>query len=298
MNISACRAAMITGASGGLGEGFARELARRGCALVVVGRDGDRLASLAEELAAASGVSTEVLVADLASATGLELVERRISGGSPPIDLLVNAAGALGAIGPIALQPATGPEELIRVGVVAPVRLTQAAVRRMVALGGGGVVNVASVTAFWPTPGGAVYSAVKAFMTSFSQSVHGEVVAHGVHVTAVCPGSVRTRLHESAGHRGGRMGGYLDPEHVVRAALSAVAAGHPVHVPGAEYRVKAAVARCAPRLARGHFYRRWGKPAAAAIAAWLSPPPPGPPQDTARAAADPAALDPGGSGHG
>jgi short-subunit dehydrogenase len=276
---------MITGASGGLGERFARELARRGCALILVGRDASRLADIAGQLTAAHGVAAEVLIADLALAAGLDLVEQQMDKAAPPIDLLVNAAGSLGAIGPIALQPATGPEELVRLSVVAPVRLTQAAVRRMVTGGGGGVINVASVTAFWPTPGGAVYSAAKAFMTSFSQSVHGEVAAHGVHVTAVCPGSVRTRLHESAGHRGGRMGSYLDPDQVARAALAAVAAGQPLHVPGIEYQAKAAVARFAPRLARAHFYRRWGKPAADAIAAQLLAP-----RNAAEAATGPSAA--------
>jgi short-subunit dehydrogenase len=157
-------------------------------------------------------------------------------------------------------------EQVIGLNATAAVRLTQAAVRSMVARRFGGVVNVSSVNGFWPTPGGAVYSATKSFLTSFSQSVHGEVCWHGVHVTALCPGSTASKLHDRAGHKGGRVGSLLSPEFVVRSGLAAVSAGRPVDVPGVEYGLKAALGRHAPWLARRYFYRRWGRPAGRALA--------------------------------
>jgi short-subunit dehydrogenase len=255
------RRALVTGASSGLGEAFARELAARGCELVLVARDASALASLAASL----GTGVEVLPADLGDAAGVSLVADRLSSGAP-VDLLVNAAGALGGIGPLALQDPELAEQVIALNATATVRLTRAAVRAMVPRRYGGVVNVSSVNGFWPTPGGAVYSATKSFLTSFSQSVHGEVCWHGVHVTALCPGSTASRLHDRAGHKGGRVGSLLSPEFVVRSGLAAVSAGRPVDVPGVEYGLKVGLGRHAPWLARRYFYRRWGRPAAKALA--------------------------------
>jgi short-subunit dehydrogenase len=259
------RRALVTGASSGLGEAFARELAAQGCQLVLVARDADALNALAATL----GPAVEVLAADLGDPAGLDAVERRLAA-DPPVDLLVNAAGALGGIGPLALQPPDLAEQVIALNATAAVRLTRAAVRAMVARRHGGVVNVSSVNGFWPTPGGAVYSATKSFLTSFSQSVHGEVCWHGVHVTALCPGSTASKLHARAGHKGSRVGSLLEPEFVVRSGLAAVAAGRPVDVPSVEYSLKAALSRHAPWLARRYFYRRWGRPAASSLAAELT----------------------------
>jgi short-subunit dehydrogenase len=270
--MSGYRTALVTGASSGLGAACAERLAANGCALVLVARSADRLAELAADLRARHGVDVAVLVADLGTAEGLRLVERRLGAGDP-VDLLVNSAGVLGPIAPLAIVDSSATEAVVALNVAATVRLTRAAVRAMVPRRRGGVLNLASVNAFWPTPGGAVYSATKAFVISFSQSVHGEVEPHGVHVTVLCPGSVATRLHASgaagphASGATGRVGGRLDSARVARAGLAAVAAGRPVCVPGIEYGIRTAIARHAPALARRHYYRRWGTRAAASLAA-------------------------------
>jgi len=264
--MSAYRTALVTGASSGLGAACAGQLAASGCALVLVARSADRLAELAAELRVRHGVDVAVLVADLTTADGLRLVERRLAAGDP-VDLLVNSAGALGPIAPLAIVDSAATEAVVALNVAATVRLTRAAVRAMVPRRRGGVLNLASVNAFWPTPGGAVYSATKAFVISFSQSVHGEVAPHGVHVTVLCPGSVATRLHARTGNAAGRVGGLLDPARVARAGIAAVATGRPVCVPGIEYGIRTALARHAPALARRHYYRRWGRRAAASLAA-------------------------------
>jgi uncharacterized protein len=258
--------ALVTGASSGLGAAFAAELAARGCALVLVARRADVLSDIAVALRDRHGVPVEVLAADLADPHGLSEVEGRLAA-EPVVDLLVNSAGTLGRIGALPLIRPQVLDQVIALNVTAAVRLTQAAVTSMVARRHGGVLNVSSVNAFWPTPGGAVYSASKAFLVSFSQSVHGEVRWHGVHVTALCPGSVRSHLHEGAGHRGGRVGRPLDPRQVVRDGLAALAAGRAVAVPGMAYAVRTGLARHAPGLARWHFYRRWGRRAGQSLAA-------------------------------
>jgi short-subunit dehydrogenase len=253
--------AVVTGASGGIGAAFARELASRGCDLVLVARGAGRLDQLAAEVRARHGIHAEVLIADLSDPDGLARVAGRITDHGDTLDLLVNGAGALGSIGPLARQDASALTRDVALNALSLVRLTHAALPGMLRRGCGGVINVSSVMAFLPAPGGAVYSASKAFATSFSESVHGEVKDKGVHVTALCPGSTGgTKLHRSAGHReSSRLGRLLDVDEVVLAGLAAVAAGRPVCVPGIDYRWRVGMSRVLPRsFVRARYYRRWG----------------------------------------
>jgi short-subunit dehydrogenase len=256
------RLAVVTGASGGIGEAFARLLAAQGCGLVLVARRAERLTALASELHRAHGLDTvDVLPADLGDPEQLEAVADWLAAPSSSTDLLVNGAGVLGGIGPLARQDPGDLKRLLDVSTFAPVRLTRAVLPGMLDRRHGGVINVSSVMAFIPAPGGATYSASKAFTTSFSESVHGEVRERGVHVTALCPGSTgRTGLHDAAGHRkSGRLGRLLDPDAVARAGLAAVAAGRPLCVPGLDYRWRVTMSRLVPRgLVRARYYRRWG----------------------------------------
>ncbi|MFA1548295.1 SDR family NAD(P)-dependent oxidoreductase [Actinomadura chokoriensis] len=256
------RSAVVTGASGGIGAAFARRLAAEGGAVVLVARDVSRLGALAAELERDHGTDVELLPADLAGPAGLERVAARLADPDRPVDLLVNGAGVLGGIGPLARRDPAELAQGLALNTGALVRLTRAALPGMLERGRGGVVNVSSVMGFLPAPGGAPYAAAKAFATSFSESVHGEVCWNGVHVTALCPGSTGgTRLHRSAGHReSGRLGRLLDVDDVAREALDAVAAGRPVCVPGLDYRWRVAMSQMLPRrLVRARYYRRWGR---------------------------------------
>ncbi|MDH2427229.1 SDR family NAD(P)-dependent oxidoreductase [Sphaerisporangium sp. TRM90804] len=258
------RTALVTGASSGIGEAFCRELAARGHHLVVVARRAAPLDTLAGELRSRHGVQVETIAADLTSPEGLRAVELRLSDPGRPVDLLVNSAGLVGRIGPLPHQEEGAHERLIDLNIAATVRLTRAAVTGMVPRRRGGVVNLSSASAFAPAPGGAAYVASKAFVVSFSQSVHGEVKWLGVSVTALCPGSVATAGSRS---KGGRFGRVIAPEAVARQGLAAVAAGRPVHVVGADYRLRAAAARWFPGLVRRGRYQTWGRRAADALAA-------------------------------
>jgi uncharacterized protein len=233
--------ALVTGASSGIGLAFARKLAATGHDLVVVARSEDKLKALADEVR----VDVEVLPADLTDAEQLARVEARCAQG---VDLLVNNAGS-GTYGAVAELDADDLDKEIRLDVLATVRLTRAALPAMVDKKQGGVLNVASIASFAPGPGNAVYSASKAFVLSFTEAVHEEVLKAGVHVTAVCPGATRTEFQARGGFTGGKLPGivWADPEDVVAAALKALARNQAVCVPGILNKLTMHAPRFAPR---------------------------------------------------
>ena len=141
--------ALVTGASSGIGEEFARQLAAAEVDLVLVARDEDRLASLSEELTSAHGVEVEVLPSDLSSPVSRATVEKRLADRALPVDLLVNNAG-FGTSGPFVDLPVAREEQQIELNVVAVMRLCAAALPGMVERGRGNVLNVASVAALYP----------------------------------------------------------------------------------------------------------------------------------------------------
>ena len=221
----AYRTALVTGASSGLGASFARLLAARGSALVLVARREDRLAALAAELRDAHDADVTVLPADLASRDGLESVAARLADG-PVCKLQL-------------------PE---RINVTALARLARAAVGGMLERGFGGILNVSSMAGFGVSPGSSVYGATKAFVTSLSESLHAELAGTGVHVTALCPGFTRTEFHAANNVEIGYLPSvaWLEADDVARAGLAAVAEGRVLAVPGAQYKVAAGAARVLP----------------------------------------------------
>ncbi|WP_433611879.1 SDR family NAD(P)-dependent oxidoreductase [Dactylosporangium sp. CA-139114] len=236
--------ALVTGASAGLGAAFARELAARGHALVLVARRGERLEALAAELPG----PVEVLVADLATTEGADAVAARLSDPGRPVDLLVNNAGRSLNRSFLRSTPEL-EEELLRLNVHAVMRLTLAALPGMVERGRGGIVNVSSASGFAALMPGSTYPASKAWVTSFSESQALLVRGTGVRVMALCPGYVRTEFHEAAGIDMSRAPSWiwLDAERVVRAALADLRRGRAVSVPGRRYKVAVAFMRYAPR---------------------------------------------------
>jgi len=250
-------AALVTGASSGIGEAFARRLAAEGVAdLVLVARREARLTALATELGARHGTSCEVLVADLADADDRARVEARLAEPAPRprIDLLVNNAG-LGTTGRFHALPADGEEHEIDVNVIALVRLTRAALGSMVDRARGTIINVSSLAGEQPSPGAATYAATKAFVTLFGETLHLEARGTGVTVTTVLPGYTRT---EFADHSGAAADGrwrppsfiWLAADQVATAALDAAAHGRALCIPGRGYRVVAALTSPLPRGTR------------------------------------------------
>jgi short-subunit dehydrogenase len=225
------RRALVTGASSGIGECCARELAARGVSLVLVARRGERLTQLADELRASSRISVEVLVADLTDPEQIALVEKRLAAVAEPVDLLVNNAGS-GTTGMFSTLPAAGEIDKIALNVTAVLRLCHAVLSRLVADGHGGILNVSSLAGCTPSPRAATYAASKAFATMLSESLSREVGGSGVHVTALLPGPARTELTDEK-----RFvitlpkPLWMAPEAIARRGLDAVAAGKTVCIP-------------------------------------------------------------------
>jgi len=240
--------AAVTGASSGIGEAFARELAARGHDLLLVARRKRRLDKLAAELHAAHGCRTEVVPADLTRPTGLKRVEEVLER-SRRLELLINDAG-MGDFGSFADSDREREELEVRLNVVAVVRLTHAALPGMIRRGRGTIINVSSTAGFAPCPQFATYGATKAFVNSFTEALHDELADSGVKMQALCPGLTHTEIFERAGTDTSGLPEFLwmEPEQVVTESLDALEADGVVVVPGLGNRALATLARVLPHV--------------------------------------------------
>src|ERR671934_3131179 len=191
--------ALITGASSGIGEEFARQLAARGHGVFLVARREERLRALADDLERLHGIRAEVATADLADPDQTEALPGRVAERGLDVEVLVNNAGFT-TVGDVHENP-DRQLGMIRVNCEALVALTTACLPAMVERGRGAVIQVASVAGFQPIPVQAVYAATKAFVLSFSEAVSTELRGTGVTMTVLCPGPVATEFVEAAGFR-------------------------------------------------------------------------------------------------
>ncbi len=257
------RTALVTGASSGIGAEIARDLARRGHGVTLVARREDRLKSLADELATAHAVRTEVLAADLADADGRAALPDALDERGLTVDVLVNNAG-LTTTGPVHRSAVEDELRMVRVDVEAVVDLCSRFLPGMVERGRGAVLNVASVGSFQPLPGQAGYGASKAFVLAYTQGIRGELTGTGVTISALCPGPVRTGFGEAAGLDAAESEAalpsfmWVEADEVARAGVAGLDRGRGVTIPGPANSVAAQVGRLAPRsllvpfLARQH----------------------------------------------
>jgi short-subunit dehydrogenase len=246
--------ALVTGATAGIGAAFARRLAADGFGLVLVARNGPRLAGCAEELRKRYGVRADPLVADLATEAGVKAVEARLGDG---VDLLVNNAG-FALPGEFLRVPVADEVTMLRVHCEAVLRLTYAALPHMRERGRGAVINVASVAAFFAR---GTYSASKAWVVNFSASANAELAGSGVRVLALCPGFVRTEFHERAGLDMSPVPGFLwlQADRVVKAAMRDLALGKVVSVPSLRYKAIAGIGRVLPQNLTAGISARFGR---------------------------------------
>lgn len=237
--------ALVTGASSGIGEVMADLLGERGVPTVVVARRRDRLDELA-----ARHPGFEVLPADLTTPDGQRVVADRIGSTAEPIDLVVNNAG-FGTSGTFHELDADRLADEVELNVAALTRLSHAALTAMVSRRRGYLLNVSSIAGFQAAPHLAVYAATKAYVTSFTESVHEEVKRHGVKVSALCPGLTRTEFQRVSNteHYADDFPGFVwtSAADVARADLDGVAKGRAVVVPGLIYKGVAAAAGVTPR---------------------------------------------------
>ena len=249
--------AVVTGSTSGIGAAFADRLAARGYDLVLVARNRERLDVQAAELADRYGTQVEVISADLGDRLELSRVEERLLDADRPVSLLINNAG-LGTARKFLDDDIETEQYQIDVVVVAVLRLTHAAVRAMAGRGFGGVVNISSIGSY---AAGGTYSAAKAWVRIFSESIAHELHGTGVRVVAVCPGFVHTNFHAAGGMDVSSIPDWmwLSPDQVVDDAFAALRLGRDVSVPTARYRIIRAVAGHAPRRAVRALYLR-GRP--------------------------------------
>jgi uncharacterized protein len=238
--------ALITGASSGLGAEFARQLAARGAALVLVARDRAALDAVAAEVRAAHGVAVEVLAADLLDHDQRDAVVSRLSDPQHPIDVLVNNAG-YGLDLAFESNDIADEARHLALHVEVPMRLMRAVLPVMLERGRGRIVNVASVAGFVPR---GTYGAAKGWLIQFSRWATTRYRRHGVTVTAVCPGFVHTNFHErlglAPGAEGVPAGMWLEAPAVVAEALRDAARGRSVSIPSARYKALVALSRLLP----------------------------------------------------
>jgi short-subunit dehydrogenase len=238
--------ALVTGASAGIGEAFACELASRSHDLVLVARRGDRLDAQAARLTTEHGVAVEPLVADLGTPTGVATVTARLADTARPVDLLVNNAG-VGSSGSFWELPVEGEVAVITLNVLALVQLTHAALGPMVARDSGGVINVSSLGAYQPVPLNATYGATKAFVSSFTNAVREELRATNVKLMVLAPGFTHTEFQEhSISPRGLPDFMWQSSDTVAATAMRAFDRGRTVCITGAVNVVAAAASSVMP----------------------------------------------------
>lgn len=237
--------ALVTGASAGLGEAYARALAARGHDLVLTARREDRLEAIAKELRDRYDLEVRCVGADLTDRDAPARVVRFVELLGREIDLLVNNAG-FGAYGEARELPVERDLQMIDLNVRALVELTKRVLPSMVRRRIGAILHVASVAAFQPVPYMATYGATKAFVLHWSEALAREVGPHGVRILAVCPGTTATEFQSVAGVVApDRV--TMSAETVVQASLRALDRGRHVTVPGALNKLLRVGVRLAPR---------------------------------------------------
>ncbi|RKH15011.1 SDR family oxidoreductase [Corallococcus sp. CA047B] len=238
--------ALVTGASSGLGEVFARELAARGMDLILVARSEDRMRTLATKLQAEHGIQAEVIALDLGrEGAGRELHARCQEKGLR-VDLLVNNAG-FGSHGAFESASFARQHEQVMLNVTALADTCHLFLPDMLARGVGGILNVASIAGFQPVPYMAIYGATKAFVLSFTEALSEETRERGVRVLALCPGPVQTAFFDVVGTKQAAVGPLAPAEGVVLRALKALDQGRASVVPGWRNWFQANMTRFAPR---------------------------------------------------
>lgn len=240
--------ALVTGASSGLGEELAWQLAARGCALVLTARSEGKLRALADELAQKHGVAVDVIARDLGAAGGATALADEVERRGLSIDHLISNAG-FGTNGAIVESDAARQAEMVRLNCEALVVLTTRFLPAMAARGAGGIIHVASIAGNQPTPYMATYGATKAFVQSFSLAVAEEVRARGVRVLALCPGPVPTGFQSVAGAdiAPSQRRAVLTAEETVRIGLRAYERGRTVCIPGGLNKLGTVGVRLLPR---------------------------------------------------
>jgi len=254
---------VVTGASSGIGTAFARALAARGANLVLVARRLARLTTLADDLQTRHGTVATAIAIDLASATAAADLQQALAAAGVTPTSLINNAG-FGTFGSFTGESPGRLAQEIAVDVAAPVQLSSALLPSIIAADGGFLINVASMSAYAPTPRMAVYGAAKAFVLSFTESLWAELRSSGVTVFALSPGATSTEFNDVVGTDDATAGARMrTPEQVVATAMAHLGSRNPGPsvVDGPGNRIGAALTRLPSRRAAVTMMHRLTDPA-------------------------------------
>lgn len=245
------RWALVTGASAGIGEAFARSLADKGANIALVARRRERLETLAAEITREYAVETRIFAADLSRPGAPDETHRALEGEGIGVDILINNAG-FGLAGYYLDSPWTAHRDFIELMVTSYAHLVRLFLPGMKERGFGRIIQVASLAGLVPgSAGHTLYGPSKAFLVSFSQSLAAECDGTGVNVSALCPGFTYSEFHDVNATRGlvSQLPKYMfmRAEPVVEGALAAVEAGHVVYVPGVWNKFVAWLMKALPR---------------------------------------------------
>ena len=233
--------ALITGASVGIGDCFARHLASEGYNLIINARSKDKLEERADYLRKTYNVEVEVLAADLA--TECEKVESYLA--THEIEVLINNAG-FGLNQSFLSSPIDEEQRVLDVLVRAPMRLMHAVLPQMRKRNSGVIINVSSTAAFIA---GGHYSAAKSYLTVMSESLHTQMLPTKVTVSSLNPGFVHTEFHQRAGMKMGAIPNFmwLDGDFLVKKAWADALKGKAISIPGWQYKILRTIIAIAPR---------------------------------------------------
>ncbi|WP_051929060.1 SDR family oxidoreductase [Thermopetrobacter sp. TC1] len=252
------RRALITGASSGIGEAFARLLAEEHWDLVLIARREEELYRIKGVLQAEHPITVHVLPADLSRKDAPDHILHALEERGFVPDVLINNAG-FGRAGPAHVLNADEQLAIVDVNVRAATALALKLLPRMVERGMGGIINVASLAGFMPGPGMAVYFATKAYLLSFSEALHEEMRDHGITITALCPGPVRTGFQAASGMDRLWLTKVLPmakAEQIARAGWQGFKEGRAIVIPGLFHAFTVQMGRISPRVLTRRIVKR------------------------------------------
>jgi short-subunit dehydrogenase len=227
--------ALITGATSGIGEAFARRFASQGHDLIITGRRKEKINRLAHELIQTFAVDVEVIISELSNPGDVDALAQTVRA-TENLHILVNNAGFT-TKSDFLHEDLEGQQNMVQVHVLAPMKLTYAALPNMIAGGKGTIINVSSLGAFTPLPKAATYSGTKAFLVVFTESLRVELAGTNVKVQALCPGFTRTDFHERIGFDRSKQKNmgiirWMSPDKVVDISLKCLKNNQVICVPG------------------------------------------------------------------
>ena len=248
------KTALITGASAGIGEAFARQLAGSGCHLILVARREDRLRQLQQELENRHSVSVQIIAMDLAEPGAAQRLFDATQALGLPVDLLINNAG-FAQHGYLLDVPLAVHTRMIQLMVTSLTELTWLYAQDMKRRGKGHILLVSSLLGFLPGPQFASYAGSKAYVLNFAESLAHELRPHGIRISALCPGGTATEFMDISGQKieGFRRLAIMSGDAVARAGLRGVLRGNTSIVPGLLYKLAVFGLRLIPRRLQAVF---------------------------------------------